>query len=97
MSIIQTAGSFIPDLKTDPNIFFSKFREILFQEAMNTENAILEQYGLLLIFLSNAEWEALLGNFLHAAVHAVPACRSWLAELPLLRQFQLSIVTDTIS
>ena len=40
---------------------------------MNTENAILGQYGLLFIFLSNAEWEALPGNLLHAAVHTVPA------------------------
>ena len=74
MSIIQTAGSFIPDLKTDPNIHFSKWREVLFQEAMNTENAILGQYGLLFIFLSNVEWEALPHNLLQeVAVPAVPA------------------------
>jgi hypothetical protein len=73
MSIIQSAGSFIPDLKTDPNIHFSKWREVLFQEAMNTENAILGQYGLLFIFLSNDEWEALPHNLLQVAVPAVPA------------------------
>ena len=39
---------------------------------MNTENAILGQYGLLFIFLSNAEWEALPHNLLHAS-----SCSPW--------------------
>ena len=68
MSIIQSAGVFVPDLKTDPHINFSPFHE-----AMNTENAILGQYGLLFIFLSDAEWEALPGNLITAAIAAVPA------------------------
>jgi hypothetical protein len=62
MSIIQSAGIFVPDLKTDAYINFSPFRGVLFNEAMNTENAILGQYGLLFIFLNDAEWEALPGN-----------------------------------
>ena len=73
MSIIQSAGIFVPDLKTDPHINFSPFRGVLFNEAMNTENAILRQYGLLFIFLSDPEWEALSGNLITAAIAAVPA------------------------
>ena len=52
MSIIQSAGIFVPDLKTNPHINFSRFRGELFNEAMNTENSILGQYGLLFIFLN---------------------------------------------
>ena len=73
MSIIQSAGIFVPDLKTDPHINFSPFRGVLFNEAMNTENAILGQYGLLFIFLNDAEWEALPGNLITAAIAAAPA------------------------
>jgi hypothetical protein len=40
---------------------------------MNTENAILGQYGLLFIFLNDAEWEALPGNLLTAAIAAASA------------------------
>ena len=70
---ITNAGIFVPDLKTNPHLNFARFQGEVFQEAMNTENAILGQYGLLYIFLSNAEWEALPGNLLEAAVPAVPA------------------------
>jgi len=73
MSIIQSAGIFIPDLKSEPHINFSRFRGELYNEAMNTENAILGQYGLLFIFLTEAEWEALPGNLVNAAIAAVPA------------------------
>jgi len=73
MSIIQSAGIFVPDLKTNPHINFSRFRGELFNEAMNTENSILGQYGLLFIFLNTPEWEALPGNLITAAIAAVPA------------------------
>ena len=63
MSIIQSAGIFVPDLKTNPHVNFSRFRGELFNEAMNTENSILGQYGLLFIFLNTPEeWEALPGS-----------------------------------
>ncbi len=52
---------------------FSRFRGELFNEAMNTENSILGQYGLLFIFLNTPEWEALPGNLITAAIAAVPA------------------------
>jgi hypothetical protein len=55
MSIIQSAGIFVPDLKIDPHINFYPFRGVLFNEAMNTENAIRKQYGLLFNMLLDLE------------------------------------------
>ena len=56
---------------------------VVFQEAIiNIENAILGQYGLLYIFLSDAEWQALPGNLLEAAVPAVPAVPGGAAAVP---------------
>ena len=39
---------------------------------MNTENAILGQYGLLFIFFNDAEWKVLPGNLITAAIAAAP-------------------------
>jgi len=73
MYIIQSAGIFVPDLKTDPYINFSRWQEEVFQESMNTENIILGPYGLLFVFLTDAEWQALPLNLLEAAIPAIPA------------------------
>jgi hypothetical protein len=78
-----TTEIFVPDLKTNPHLNFARFQGVVFQEAMNTENPIRGLYGLLYIFLSDTEWEALPGNLLV------------LVERPLSRPLQQSIVPDT--
>ena len=69
---ISSLASFTHHLKSDPHVNFHSFRSELFQEAMNTQNAILGQYGLLFIFLTELEWNNLPGNLITAEILAVP-------------------------
>lgn len=64
--------SFTHHLKSDPHVNFHSFRSELFQESMNTQNAILGQYGLLFIFLTDIEWNNLPGNLITAEILAAP-------------------------
>jgi hypothetical protein len=61
------------NLKREPFVNFYKFRSECYNEALNTENAILGVSGMLFVILSDADWQDFPGNLLVAEVPAVPA------------------------
>ena len=64
---------FSNNLKSEPFVNFYKFRNEFFNEAMNTENAILGVSGMLFSILSDADWQNFPGNLIAAEVPAIPA------------------------
>jgi hypothetical protein len=52
---------------------FYKFRSEFYNEALNTENAILGVSGMMFVILSDADWQDFPGNLMVAEVPAVPA------------------------
>ena len=53
-----------------PELSFHKFKCELYNELMNTENAILGPNGALFIIQTEAEFQSTPGNLLHAAIPA---------------------------
>ena len=65
--------SFVHNLKIDPELNFHNFKSEVYNDLMNTENAILGPNGLLFIILSDLDWQNVEGNLLIAAIPAVAA------------------------
>jgi hypothetical protein len=73
MAAIVQPTCFVNHLKVDPELSFHKFKRELYNELMNTENAILGPNGALFIIQTEAEFQSTPGNLLHAAIPAAPA------------------------
>ena len=73
MTEIVQLTSFVNHLKVDPEVTFHKFKREVYNELMNTENAILGPNGALFIIQTEAEFRSVPGNLLHAAIPAAPA------------------------
>ena len=73
MAAIVQPTCFVNHLKADPEITFHKFKRELYNELMNTENAILGPNGALFIIQTEAEFQSVPGNLLPAAIPAAPA------------------------
>ena len=61
------------NLKSEPFVNFYKFRSEFYNEALNTENAILGVSGMMFVILSDADWHDFPGNLLVAEVPGAPA------------------------